>query len=102
MILGAADSNPGAADVGSLALQFAKVAGRHVIVCASQEQSRIYKELGADQVIDLNHMEPWKPQLEKLGIDNVNLIYAKDCEADAEELSQITFAEGELGFAGPQ
>merc|ERR1719463_490731 len=76
---------PGAGGVGSYVIQFAKAAGLRVIATASREESReACLALGADYVI--NHREPLKPQLEKLGMNDVNFIFdAVDLKAYGEQ-----------------
>jgi zinc-binding alcohol dehydrogenase family protein len=65
---------PGAGGVGSYIIQLAKVLGLTVIATASRPESRdACLSLGADHVI--NHREQLKPQLEALGISNLNYIY---------------------------
>jgi len=65
---------PGAGGTGSYITQFAKMAGLTVIATASRPESQeAVKQLGADHVI--NHREPLKPQLEALGICELDYIY---------------------------
>lgn len=68
LIIGAAGG------VGSIAVQIAKLAGLTVVGTASRTETAEWaKEHGADYII--NHHEPFKPQLEKLGIHGVNFIF---------------------------
>jgi zinc-binding alcohol dehydrogenase family protein len=87
---------PGAGGVGSYVIQFAKAAGLQVIATASREESReACLALGADFVI--NHREPLKPQLEKLGINDVNFIFdAVDLKGYGEQFSQIIQPFGKI------
>ncbi|MCP4397232.1 MAG: zinc-binding alcohol dehydrogenase family protein [bacterium] len=64
----------GAGGVGSIATQLAKqVAGLQVIATASREESIAWcKKMGADYCI--NHYNPFKDELEKLGIQEVDYI----------------------------
>ena len=63
----------GAGGVGSIGIQMAKLAELKVIATASRkESSQWVRELGADQVID--HRKPMRPQLEALGMKNVDYI----------------------------
>merc|ERR1712187_1082140 len=53
---------------------FAKMAGLTVVATASRPESQeAVKQLGADHAI--NHREPLKPQLEALGINELDYIY---------------------------
>jgi zinc-binding alcohol dehydrogenase family protein len=87
---------PGAGGVGSYIIQLAKACGLQVIATASREESRnACFELGADFVI--NHREPLKPQLEKLGIRDVHLIYdAVDFTGYSEQYGEIIQPFGKL------
>ena len=63
----------GAGGVGSIGIQMAKLAELKVIATASRkESSQWVRELGADHVID--HRKPMRPQLEALGMKNVDYI----------------------------
>ena len=64
----------GAGGVGSIGIQIAKVvAGLKVIATASRPETIAWvKELGADHVVD--HSQPLRPQLEALGLKNVDYI----------------------------
>merc|ERR1712014_159410 len=65
---------PGAGGTGSYIIQFAKMAGLTVITTASRPESEeAVRELGADFVI--NHRNSLKPQLEALGIKEVDYIF---------------------------
>merc|ERR1712048_676031 len=65
---------PGAGGTGSYIIQFAKMAGLTVITTASRPESEeAVRELGADFVI--NHRNSLKPQLEALGIKEVEYIF---------------------------
>lgn len=64
----------GAGGVGSMAIQMARLVGLEVITTASREDTIAWvKEKGAHIV--LNHREALKPQLEKLGITQVDYIF---------------------------
>ncbi|PZD96201.1 zinc-binding alcohol dehydrogenase family protein [Paenibacillus sambharensis] len=68
LIIGAAGG------VGSIAIQLAKYAGLTVIGTASRSESAAWaKEMGADHII--SHHEDFVPQLNKLGLQNVNYIF---------------------------
>ena len=63
----------GAGGVGSIGIQFAKMAGLTVIATASRPESEAWaKTMGADHVVD--HRAPLRPQLEALGMKQVNYI----------------------------
>ena len=63
----------GAGGVGSIGIQFAKMARLTVIATASREESAAWaKTMGADHVVD--HREPLRPQVEALGMKHVNYI----------------------------
>ena len=63
----------GAGGVGSIGIQLAKIAGLTVLATASRDESRKWvKDLGADHVVD--HRRPLKPQLEALGLKQVDYI----------------------------
>lgn len=72
----------GAGGVGSIGIQIAKLAGLKVIATASRaETSAWVKELGAEQVVD--HRNPLRPQLEALGLKQVDYIANFSGELDA-------------------
>src|SRR5690606_24020094 len=61
----------GAGGVGSIAVQFARMAGLTVIATASRPESIAWvKELGAHHVID--HRRAMRPQLEEIGLGHVD------------------------------
>jgi zinc-binding alcohol dehydrogenase family protein len=63
----------GAGGVGSIGIQIAKIAGLKVIATASRSETIAWcKELGADHTID--HRKPMRPQIEALGMKNVDYI----------------------------
>jgi zinc-binding alcohol dehydrogenase family protein len=63
----------GAGGVGSIGIQIAKIAELKVIATASRSETIAWcKELGADHVID--HRKPMRPQIEALGMKNVDYI----------------------------
>jgi len=63
----------GAGGVGSIGIQFAKMAGLTVIATASRQESAAWaKTMGADHVVD--HRKPLRPQVEALGMKHVNYI----------------------------
>ncbi|WP_232059637.1 zinc-binding alcohol dehydrogenase family protein [Kyrpidia spormannii] len=63
-----------AGGVGSMAVQLARWAGLEVIGTASRpESTKWVREYGAHHVID--HYEPFRPQLEALGISGVDAVF---------------------------
>ncbi|RED59364.1 zinc-binding alcohol dehydrogenase family protein [Cohnella lupini] len=63
-----------AGGVGSIAIQLAKYVGLTVIGTASREESAAWaKDLGADHII--NHYEDFVPQLEAIGVKEVEYIF---------------------------
>ena len=63
----------GAGGVGSIGIQLAKLAGLKVFTTASRQETRDWCEkMGADHVLD--HREPLKPKLERLGNADVDFI----------------------------
>ncbi len=63
----------GAGGVGSIGIQIAKIAGLKVLATASRNETIAWcKELGADHVVD--HRKPLRPQIEALGMKNVDYI----------------------------
>ena len=72
----------GAGGVGSIGIQLAKSAGLKVIATASRPETIAWvKELGADHVID--HRKELRPQLEALGLKQVDYIANFSGELDA-------------------
>ncbi|HZD21147.1 MAG TPA: zinc-binding alcohol dehydrogenase family protein [Burkholderiales bacterium] len=63
----------GAGGVGSIGIQLAKLGGLKVIATASRPETVAWvKELGADHVVD--HRKPLRPQVEALGLKQVDYI----------------------------
>jgi zinc-binding alcohol dehydrogenase family protein len=63
----------GAGGVGSIGIQIAKQAGLKVIATASRAETIAWcRQLGADHTID--HRQPMRPQLEALGMKQVDYI----------------------------
>lgn len=81
---------PGAGGVGSFVIQLAaQVLNLDVIATASRPESeKACKDLGAKWTI--NHREPLKPQLDKLGLDGVDFIYnAYDTKVYFDQYTEI-------------
>ncbi|TWT54023.1 Zinc-type alcohol dehydrogenase-like protein [Rubripirellula amarantea] len=63
----------GAGGVGSIGIQLAKIAGLTVIATASRSETiQWVTDLGSDHIV--NHHEPLRPQIEKLGMKYVDYI----------------------------
>jgi NADPH2:quinone reductase len=63
----------GAGGVGSIGIQLAKLAGLKVFTTASRQETRDWcQKMGADHVLD--HREPLKPRLERLGNADIDFI----------------------------
>src|SRR5512138_394295 len=72
----------GAGGVGSIGVQLAKLAGLKVIATASRAASSAWvKELGAEHLVD--HRRPLRPQIEALGVKNVDYVANFSGELDA-------------------
>jgi len=91
----------GAGGVGSIGIQIAKFAGLKVIATASRRETREWcKNLGADYVID--HRQPLKTELEKIGIGQVDYIvnfsntdlFEKISDNDWSKLIETNFMSG--------
>jgi len=88
----------GAGGLGSIAIQLAQHAGLAVIATASRKESADWcKRMGAEHVID--HRQPLRPQLEKIGFANVDAI---GCFTGAEpywaQLADIIAPQGRIGL----
>ncbi len=87
----------GAGGVGSIAIQIAKqVAGLEVIATASRPETIAWcKQLGADQTI--NHRQPFKAELEKLGIQSVDYILCcNDIEQHWQNMAEVIKPQGKI------
>jgi len=91
----------GAGGVGSIGIQIAKFAGLKVIATASRRETREWcRNLGADYVID--HRQPLKTELEKIGIGQVDYIvnfsntdlFEKISDNDWSKLIETNFMSG--------
>lgn len=90
LIIGAAGG------VGSMATQLARFAGLHVIGTASREDTEQWaKENGAHSTI--NHHDELLPQLEELGIDKLDIVFAaNDLQPHWEDLLHIMAPQGNI------
>jgi NADPH2:quinone reductase len=88
----------GAGGVGSVLVQLARWAGLRVIATASRPDSvRWLNDLGVGEVID--HREPLRPQLEKLGLREVDfVICAVEVDDYWTQLPDILVPQGEIGL----
>jgi NADPH2:quinone reductase len=87
----------GAGGVGSIAIQLGRLAGLQVIATASRTESAEWcKRMGANHIVD--HRQPLRPQLEHIGLSNVDAIA---CFTGAEsywaQLADIVAAQGRIG-----
>jgi zinc-binding alcohol dehydrogenase family protein len=96
----------GAGGVGSIGIQIAKVvAGLKVIATASRSETVAWvKELGADHVVD--HSKPLRPQIEALGLKNVDYIANyNDTEKYWDQMGDLVAPQGAVcmivGLKGP-
>lgn len=64
----------GAGGVGSLAIQFAKLAGAYVITTASQQNHEYVKSLGADVIIDYR-TQSTKDEIKKVAPDGLDVVF---------------------------
>ena len=72
----------GAGGVGSIAIQIARATGLKVIATASRAETVAWvKELGAEHVVD--HRKPLRPQIEALGMKQVDYVANFSGELDA-------------------
>lgn len=88
----------GAGGVGSVLVQLARWAGLRVVATASRPDSvRWLNDLGIGEVID--HGEPLRPQLEKLGLPEVDrVICAVEVDDYWAQLPDILAPQGEVGL----
>lgn len=86
----------GAGGVGSIAIQLAKLAGLTVLATASRPESVAWcRELGADHV--LNHRESLVPQIQELGMEQVDYIANfHDTDAYWTTTSQLIAPQGKI------
>ncbi|MDT9581784.1 zinc-binding alcohol dehydrogenase family protein [Stenotrophomonas indicatrix] len=88
----------GAGGVGSMAIQLAHHAGFEVIATASREASIDWcRRMGAQHVI--NHRQPLLPQLQALGVDEVQVaLNLADTDHYWDELGQLLAPQGHVGL----
>lgn len=86
----------GAGGVGSIAIQLAKMAGLTVITTASRPESRQWVlDLGANHVLD--HREPLAPQLNALGLQEVDFIANfSDTDAYWKTMAELIRPQGHI------
>jgi NADPH2:quinone reductase len=87
----------GAGGVGSMAIQFAKLAGLIVIATASRPETRDWcTTLGADYVID--HRKPLKDQLTSAGFERVNyIVNLVDTDGYWQLMGELIAPQGHIG-----
>ena len=88
----------GAGGVGSMAIQFGKLAGLTVIATASRADTIAWcRELGADHVID--HRQPLQPQLDALGITAIPyIVNFADSAAYWTQMGKLIAPQGRIGL----
>jgi len=88
----------GAGGVGSVAIQLARHAGFEVVATASREQTIDWcRQMGAHHVID--HRQPLAPQLQALGIDQVDAaINLADTDHYWQALGELLAPQGHVGL----
>ncbi|WP_369939992.1 zinc-binding alcohol dehydrogenase family protein [Xanthomonas medicagonis] len=88
----------GAGGVGSIAIQLARHAGFEVIATASRAESRDWcLQLGAQHVID--HRQPLAPQLQALGIAQVDAaLNLADTDRYWDALGELVAPQGHVGL----
>ncbi|WP_243350551.1 zinc-binding alcohol dehydrogenase family protein [Stenotrophomonas acidaminiphila] len=88
----------GAGGVGSMAIQLGRHAGFTVVATASREESRAWcRQLGAAHVID--HRQPLAPQLQALGIDQVDAaLNLADTDRYWQVLGELLAPQGHVGL----
>jgi NADPH2:quinone reductase len=87
----------GAGGVGSIGIQLAKSSGITVIATASRTETIAWcKSLGADHVVD--HRKPLRPQLEALGLKNVDYIanFSGDLDAYWDTMADLIAPQGAM------
>jgi NADPH2:quinone reductase len=88
----------GAGGLGSIAIQIARYAGLKVIATASRPDSADWcRRMGADHVID--HRQPLRPQLEGIGLPNVDAIACfTAAEAYWTQMADLVAVQGRIGL----
>jgi zinc-binding alcohol dehydrogenase family protein len=86
----------GAGGVGSMAVQFAKLAGLSVLATASRPESSAWvKQLGADHILD--HRQPLRPQVESAGYDAVDYILnCADTDGYWDVMADLILPQGKI------
>ncbi|WP_031373142.1 zinc-binding alcohol dehydrogenase family protein [Lysobacter antibioticus] len=88
----------GAGGVGSIAIQIAKRAGFRVVATASRAETVEWcRRMGADEVVD--HRQPLAPQLQALGIEQVDAaLNLADTDRYWEVLGELLAPQGHVGL----
>lgn len=88
----------GAGGVGSIAIQIAKRAGFRVVATASRAETVEWcRRMGADEVVD--HRQPLAPQLQALGIEQVDAaLNLADTDRYWEALGELLAPQGHVGL----
>lgn len=64
----------GAGGVGSLAIQFAKLAGAYVITTAREQNHEYVRRLGADAIINY-HIQPTRDEIKRIAPDGIDVVF---------------------------
>ena len=88
----------GAGGVGSMAIQFAKLAGLVVIATASRPETVEWcRSLGADHVVD--HRKPLAESLKGIGLHNVDFIVNfVDTDGYWQQMAELIAPQGRIGL----
>jgi NADPH2:quinone reductase len=88
----------GAGGVGSMAIQFAKLAGLSVIATASRPATQDWcRQLGADHVID--HSKPLAESLKAIGITQVDyIVNFVDTDGYWQQMAELIAPQGRIGL----
>ena len=88
----------GAGGVGSMAIQFAKLAGLVVIATASRPETVDWcRSLGADYVVD--HRKPLAESLKSIGLHNVDFIVNfVDTDGYWQQMAELIAPQGRIGL----
>lgn len=88
----------GAGGVGSMAIQFAKLAGLTVIATASRADTQAWcRELGADHSVD--HRQPLAPQLVALGHGSLDyIVNFVDTDGYWAQMAELIKPQGRIGL----
>jgi NADPH2:quinone reductase len=88
----------GAGGLGSITIQLGRLAGLQVVATASRPDSAEWcRRMGADHVVD--HRQPLRPQLERIGLANVDAIACcTGAESYWPQLADLVAPQGRIGL----